>query len=143
VTIQAGAYFDITFHTPWPFPNFSWSPSATATITADASVSVNNNELVVTYDSISPPSFDFDWGSLGWVDWLLDPLLDALGDALGDIVTPIVNAILKGKQFNVMTIPSFTVDGIKVSLGNVQTIFLNVAGKPMLIAEGLPTITKA
>jgi hypothetical protein len=143
ITLIAKANFNITFHTPGVLPNFSFSPSATAILTPDASVNIKDNHVLVTYDSVSPPSFDFKWGSLGWANFLLDPLLDGLAEALGLIIVPFVNEALHGHTFNVVKLPAVPVQGFNINLGDVQTTFANVGGKPLLIASGIPSITPA
>jgi hypothetical protein len=72
---------------------------------------------------------------------MLDPLLDALGDALGAIMVPIVDEVLKGHVFSVTKVPAITTEGCQVTLGTVETGYLEVNGKGLLVVQGVPGVS--
>jgi len=72
---------------------------------------------------------------------MLIPLLEALGDALGAIMVPIVDEVLKGHVFSVTKIPAITTEGCQVTLETVETKYLEVNGKGLLVVQGVPGVS--
>jgi hypothetical protein len=129
ITDTAYAVCQLTLHTPWPFPDVSFGPSATATLSATAKPSVNRGQIQIVIESVSIPSFDFNWGIPDWIDWFFSPIEYALGLALNAVLSPLISAIISQFTITIMTFPtiSFTIldKNINVNIQNARTGCVN------------------
>jgi len=129
ITATANAACQLTLHTPWPLPDVPFGPTATATLSATAKPSVNSGKIQVVIESVSIPSFDFNWGIPDWIDWLFYPIEQLLAAALNAVLSPIISAIISQFTFTIMTFPtiSFTIvdKNINVNIQNARTGCVN------------------
>lgn len=146
-TIDARAAANITFHTPWPLPNFSFGPVASGLVGISAKASVTNRQVSISRLSITKFDLSMNWGGIpGWISAVLQPLLGPLQDYLFDkLVKPQLNELLGGLVVPVYTIPTITVpvkDGhnLTISLENIDTGRLTVGDRNLLVAYGTPVI---
>lgn len=124
-TITADAVAQLTLHTPWPLPNVNFGPKATAAISATFQPSVQNGVVEVKLIGAPIPTFSFDWGIPGWINWVFDPIEAGLADALNEILGPLLSGVLNIPPIPVYKIPeiNFTVEGIafNISIGSATT----------------------
>jgi hypothetical protein len=123
--IQASAWAQLTLHTPWPLPNVDFGPDASATISATFIPSVVNQEVEIQLEGFPIPTFSFDWGIPGWINWLFYPLEKGLAAALNAVLNPLIGNIIKFPPISVYSLPtvSFTLAGqnFKINITNATT----------------------
>ena len=124
-TIEADALAQLTLHTPWPLPNVSFGPNAQASLSATFQPSVNNGSVYIAIEGVPIPTFNFNWGIPGWIDWLFYPLEAGLSAALNAVFGPLIGNILKFPPIEIFTLPtiSFSLDGktITINLNKATT----------------------
>ena len=137
----------MTFHTPWPLPNFSFGPTINGSIGISAKPSVVSNEVTISYLGVTNLSLNISWGGIpDWVSALINGLLGPLEDyIINTVIAPLIRDALSPiviPVYNIQPIP-VTIGGLvlNIALNNVSTEQLLVAGDTLLVAHGMPSIT--